>query len=163
MRGRQRQDRDISAHATEGDVSGGERALWRQWMRDLGQQLRRLRGFLGLSQEQLARLAGVSQGAVSRLETARGLATPLLTVLKINFAIARELQKPDQTIPDTDPRRPLDIGNAHLFAERALRPDAVQRLPDANFEAFVRLYRETPERLRAGLLAIMRAAAAGLK
>jgi len=162
VRGRHRQDRDVAPPAA-GDLSGDERAVWRQWMRDLGQQLRRLRELLGLSQEQLAQLAGVSQGAVSRLETAHGLATPLLTVLKINLAIARELQRSDQSIPDTDPRRPLDIGNAHLLAERALRPDTLQRLPDANFEAFVRLYRETPERLREGLLAIMRAAAAGLK
>jgi transcriptional regulator with XRE-family HTH domain len=147
----------------EGDLSGGERAAWRQWMRELGQQLRRLRELLGLSQDQLARLAGVSQGAVSRLETGRGVATPLLTVLKINLALARELQQRNQTIPDTDPRRPLDIGNAHLLADTFVPTDAVQRVPDADFEAFVRLYRDTPERLRAGLLAIMTAAAAGLK
>jgi len=41
---------------------------WREWMRGLGRQLRRVREFLGLSQDQVARLAGVSQGAVSRLE-----------------------------------------------------------------------------------------------
>ena len=163
MSERHKRNKGVIVHATEGDRSDDGRAVWQQWMRDLGQQLRRLRELLGLSQDQLARLAGVSQGAVSRLETGRGVATPLLTVLKINVAIAHELQKSNQIIPDTDPHRPLDIGNAHLFTEWALRPDALRRLPDANFEAFVRLYRETPERLREGLLAIMKAAVAGLK
>ena len=36
-----------------------------------GRRQRRVREFLGLSQEQLARLAGVSQRALSRLETAK--------------------------------------------------------------------------------------------
>ena len=49
-------------------------AQWKEWMRAFGRQERRIREFLGLSQEQIARLAGVSQGAVSRLEAGRGLA-----------------------------------------------------------------------------------------
>ena len=35
---------------------------WSNWMRDLGREVRRLRAFLGLSQERLAKAAGVSQG-----------------------------------------------------------------------------------------------------
>ncbi len=42
---------------------------------------RRVREFLGLSQVQLARLAGISQGGVSRFESGRGLSTPLLVVV----------------------------------------------------------------------------------
>src|SRR5262245_49212375 len=60
---------------------------WGEWMRAFGRQERRVREFLGLSQDQLARLAGVSQGAVSRLEAGRGLATPLLVVMKINLVL----------------------------------------------------------------------------
>ena len=49
-----------------------------------GQRIRKAREFLGLSQDQLARLADVSQGAVSRVEAGRGMATPLLTFVKLN-------------------------------------------------------------------------------
>ena len=55
-----------------------DKAEWQAWMRSLGLQVRRVREFVGLSQEQVARTAGVSQGAVSRLEAGRGLGTPLL-------------------------------------------------------------------------------------
>ena len=60
---------------------------WSNWMRDLGREVRRQREFLGLSQERLARAAGVSQGAVSRLEAGRGLATPLLVAVKIRLVL----------------------------------------------------------------------------
>lgn len=52
-------------------------------MRALGRQNRAIREFLGLSQEEVARRAGVSQGAVSRLEAGRGMSTPLLVVMKV--------------------------------------------------------------------------------
>src|SRR4029077_4001231 len=114
------------------------------------------------SQDQVARLAGVSQGAVSRLEIARGLATPLLIVMKVNLAIAGELRKLDQAVVDADLRRTLDIQDALCSPQRALRPEAIQLISDPNFTTLVRLYRETPEREREGLLTIMRAVAAGL-
>src|SRR5262245_38851212 len=82
---------------------------WRQWMRDFGQRLRRTRDFLGLSQEEVARLAGVSQGAVSRLETAHGLATPLLVVLKVQQAIAHHLRKLDPALLNAELRRNLEL------------------------------------------------------
>lgn len=56
-------------------------------MRGLGSKLRRTREAIGLSQSELAVAAGVSQGAISRLETGRGLATPLLVVLKTAIAL----------------------------------------------------------------------------
>ena len=55
------------------------------WMRDLGCEMRRLREFLGLSQERLAQAAGASQGAVSRLEAGRGLGTSLLTAVRMQW------------------------------------------------------------------------------
>jgi transcriptional regulator with XRE-family HTH domain len=56
-------------------------------MRELGQTIRKAREATGLSQSELASVAGVSQGAISRLETGRGLATPLLVVLKTAIAL----------------------------------------------------------------------------
>jgi transcriptional regulator with XRE-family HTH domain len=131
-------------------------------MLDLGQQIRRLREFVGLSQHDLARLAQVSQGAVSRLETARGLATPLLIVVKINLALTAELQKLDATVSNTNLCRTRGVQDLLQWPEGALRPDAVRYSPDPTFEAFVRLFRETSERHRDVLLAIMRTAAAAL-
>jgi len=156
---RRRQER-VSAQASEGDLSG-EQAVWQQWIRDLGRQLRRRRELAGLSQDQLARRAGVSQGAVSRLEMARGLATPLLIVVKINLVLARELGNLDQTILDAD--RTLDIRDALRSLEKTLRPDAPRPTSDRDFTALVRLYRETPAARREGLLAIVKATAAALQ
>ena len=68
-----------------------DKAEWQAWMRSLGLQVRRVREFVGLSQEQVARTAGVSQGAVSRLEAGRGLGTPLLVILKVRLALTRAL------------------------------------------------------------------------
>ena len=74
--------------AWEGNGSGAQ-LDWSSWIKGLGKQARRVREFLGLSQEQVARAAGVSQGAVSRFEGGRGLATPLLVVMKVNSRSAQ--------------------------------------------------------------------------
>jgi transcriptional regulator with XRE-family HTH domain len=137
-----------------------DEATWRPWMLELGKQIRRLRRLVGLSQQDLADLARVSQGAVSRLETARGLATPLLIVVKINLALLAELRKFDAVVPDTD-LCPRGVSDLLRGPERTLGPDAV--VPDPMFAAFVRLFRETGERHREGLLAIMRAACVALR
>src|SRR4029077_11610448 len=90
--------RDPGRKVTGGRVTRSCRAMsgtgatanwidWGRWMRGLGEQVLRARDLLGLSQDQLARIAGVSQGAVSRLEHGRGLATPLLVVSKIAAAL----------------------------------------------------------------------------
>ena len=83
---------------------------WSRWMRALGRQGRRAREFLGLSQEQLAAVAGVSQGAVSRLEAGRGLATPMLVVLKINLALTHALRRVDPTLLNDELKRVLRSG-----------------------------------------------------
>src|SRR5690348_8880078 len=87
-----------------------DRGDWPAWMRDLGRQLRRVREFLGLSQDQVARLAGVSQGAVSRLEAGRGLATPMLIVLKVHLVLARALGQLDPALIDDQMRESLGLG-----------------------------------------------------
>ena len=65
-------------------------------MRGMGRYTRRLREVVGLSQEQLARRAGVSQGAVSRLEAGRAVNTPLIVVMKINAAMRQALTALDE-------------------------------------------------------------------
>lgn len=136
---------------------------WREWMRELGRRQRRLREFIGLSQEQLARLAGVSQGAVSRLETARGVATPLLIVLKTNAVLAREIRRLDPSLLSSELREAVD-------RQAALNPIGGEAgagdLPlaeDPQLEEIVRLYRKTPARHRPGLLSVLRTMVAGLK
>jgi transcriptional regulator with XRE-family HTH domain len=70
---------------------------WYEWMRALGDSTRKLRTLLGLTQEQLGRLAGVSQGAVSRLEGGRGVSTPLIVVVRIQQAFQQSLAQIDPT------------------------------------------------------------------
>jgi predicted transcriptional regulator len=61
----------------------------REWMQNLGRQVRRTREYLGLTQQELERRAGVSQGAVSRFEGGRALSTPFLAIVRLNVALAR--------------------------------------------------------------------------
>src|SRR5262245_64940742 len=83
---------------------------WQEWMRSLGRHTRRMREFLGLTQEQLGRRAGVSQGAISRLEAGRGLATPLLVVVKIAGALQQSLAALDQALLSPEARRLVEEG-----------------------------------------------------
>src|SRR5215475_12618112 len=86
--------------------NGSEAQLeWSGWIKGLGKRARRVREFLGLSQEQVARVAGVSQGAVSRFEGGRGLATPLLVVMKVNAALRRGVSAVDHDVLSEDARR----------------------------------------------------------
>jgi len=140
----------------------GETPVWQHWMRDFGLHLRRTREFLGLSQEQVARLAGVSQGAVSRLETARGLATPMLIVLKVQLAVVRHLRELDPAILSPELRHALEMQDAlsRPFGDGGIGARVTN---DPVLEELVHIYRETPERHHKALLEILRAAATGLK
>jgi len=131
-------------------------------MLDLGKRHRRLREFLGLSQDQLARLAGVSQGAVSRLETARGLATPLLIVLKINEALAEQLRHVDQTVLSADLRAALDA-QGRLSPSNAVAFRDLPIVDEPQLGELILLYHETLERNRPALLSVMRALVEGFR
>jgi transcriptional regulator with XRE-family HTH domain len=133
---------------------------WREWMRGLGRQARRIREFLGLSQEQIARLAGVSQGAVSRLEGGRGLATPLLVVVKLNVAMRKALSAYDPELLSDEARQIL-VHNDHLIPE-GNRFAEYPMASDAGIEELVHLYRGLPERQREKLLGVVRATATAL-
>jgi transcriptional regulator with XRE-family HTH domain len=134
---------------------------WREWMRELGIQQRRIRQFLGLSQEDLARRAAVSQAAVSRLETGRGLATPLLIVLRIGQALVRELRQLDPAILSTRLRGAVETPD--------LLPDGFGHPPDVDpsedergAEELVAIYQALPEAQRADFLVFLRSAATAL-
>ena len=134
---------------------------WPARMRDLGRQIRRVREFLGLSQDQVARLAGVSQGAVSRLEAGRGLATPMLIVLKVHLVLARALSAFDPALLDDQIRETLGLGGlmaAAPTAENGSHP--ITR--DRDLEEMVQLYRSLSERQRRTLVAVVRATATSL-
>ena len=130
---------------------------WSRWMRGLGRHTRRMREFLGLSQEQLARGAGVSQGAVSRLESGRGLATPLLVLLKINLALKREMEKLDPELLSDEARtlRNMDDRIAPPSEGGGFRDITVMK--DPALEQLILIYRSVPERQRERLLAVMTA------
>jgi DNA-binding XRE family transcriptional regulator len=132
---------------------------WREWMRDLGRQIRRGRELLGFSQEQLARLAGVSQGAVSRLETARGLATPTLVVLRVSRVLAGELGKVDPAVMDPDLRNMRSI----LQPSDAVVAEAGTVGADPHLEELMEIYRRMAPAQRPAMLAILRAAVSALK
>ena len=131
---------------------------WPVWMHDLGRQLRHMREFLGLSQDQVARLAGVSQGAVSRLEAGRGLATPLLVVLKVHVALTRALSALDPEILDEQTREGMSLGG--LVPPALGAPGPITK--DAELDELIELYRSVPERQRRTLVAVMRATARSL-
>jgi len=63
---------------------------WCAWLRRLGESLRELREALGLSQEELASRAGLSQGSVSRFENGRNSHIGALVILKLGAALARQ-------------------------------------------------------------------------
>jgi transcriptional regulator with XRE-family HTH domain len=135
---------------------------WKEWWQTLGRQHRQVREFLGFSQEQVARLAGVSQGAVSRLEAGRGLATPMLVILKINLVFRRALDGMDPTLLNDDLRHFLEL-------ERRLSPpigdtgfNAVPLTKDPDLDEVVRLYRSLPDRGRQTFLSVVRAVAGAL-
>ncbi len=145
-----------------GDECGqGEATLdWTGWIKALGRQARRVREFIGLSQEQVARMAGVSQGAVSRFEGGRGLATPLLVVMKVNASLRRAVSSLDPELLSADARRLVVLDELMPGREDATDGLAVAR--DPNLEELVRIFHDVPERQRQRLLAVMRAAAGAL-
>jgi len=139
-----------------------ETADWREWMRGLGRQLRRVREFLGLSQDQVARLAGVSQGAVSRLEAGRGLATPLIVVLKVHLVLTRALRAFDPALPEEEVRATLGLESLIAPPNGVDNHEPMPVTRDADLEMLVQLYRTLPERQRRTLVAVVRATAGSL-
>jgi transcriptional regulator with XRE-family HTH domain len=147
-----------------------ENIVWRKWMADFGKHVRRVREFIGFSQEQLAKLSGVSQGAVSRFESGRGLNTPFLVILKLNMALARALRTLDQSVLTDDVQRFLDQMEFFVLPDKAGHPPVIGGTPfehirlaaEPEIELLVKRYRELGEGRRPVFLAVMDAVANSL-
>ena len=125
--------------------------------------MRRIREALGASQEQVARLAGVSQGAVSRLEGGRALLTPLIVVLKITLALKRAVEEKDAA--SMSPER-----NILRATHERIQPNLDEKgefrsfpvLADPQLEELVRLFHAMPSRQKTLLVDVLSAVAAAL-
>lgn len=119
---------------------------WTSWMRDFGLAIRRSRELVGISQGELARLCGVSQAAVSRLEAARGMATPLTVVLRILSV----LQRPIAALPpDKVPRDLTMLLDLSMAGRRGPSSDF-----DSGLAQLLERYREMTPAQRARFLQV---------
>ena len=133
-------------------------------MRDLGSTVRRIREFVGLSQERLAKMAAVSQGAVSRLEAGRGLATPFLVVAKIHDVLDRALANVEPETVSGDLRLRFEPDRFWSSGDGATEQGAeATASTDHELEDLVVRYRHLPPTKRATFLAIIRAALGALE
>src|SRR5215470_13347406 len=125
------------------EVPGG--SSWVEWMRALGRRARHVREFLGLTQDELGRMAGVSQGAISRLESGRGLATPLLVVVKIGGALQQALATVDQGLLSPEARRLVDEGVRLTPPGAAATRGDSPLTSDPALEEYIQLFHRVPE------------------
>ena len=139
------------------EVPGG--SSWVEWMRALGRRARHVREFLGLTQDELGRMAGVSQGAISRLESGRGLATPLLVVVKIGGALQHALATVDQSLLSPEARRMIEEGFRLTPPGPSESPQESPLTSDPALEEYVQLFHRVPDRRRGTVLAVVRATA----
>jgi len=130
-----------------------------QLIRDLGRWTRRVREFLGYSQDRLAKLADVSQGAVSRVEAGRGKATPLLTFWKINGVFVKALSELDASILTADAKAMLEKAQ-HLAQPVSHVPGLM--LVDPILSRLIATYQTLPERERRGFVTVLDATATSL-
>jgi transcriptional regulator with XRE-family HTH domain len=130
-------------------------------MRSCGALLRRLRTFLGLSQHEVARAAGLSQATVSRLEMGRGISTPFVVVLQVTLTLLNALRALDPSAMSDDLRDLLDL-------RRSLAPlldgeeIATPPLTNPDVEELVRLHATVQGESRTLFLDAVRALAAAL-
>jgi len=135
---------------------------WAGHIRRLGRLVRHARHVLSLSQVDLARRSGVSQGGVSRLEAGKGLGTPLVTFLKVYIVLVDELRRRDQRLLDHDMRELLSTADAMpawVSHELAEPPPVVQ---DPDLEQLIQIFGQVPAGERSGFLSVMMATAGTL-
>jgi transcriptional regulator with XRE-family HTH domain len=161
----QRKERSPSGRGTP------SKQTWRQWITEFGAHVRRVREFLGLSQEQVARAAGVSQGAVSRFEGGRGLSTPFVGIMKINLALAHALKQLEPDLLTDEVRRfmkhleilklPDDSGTPVGPVGPNFRK--IQLSPNPELLQVIDLYYDLPESKREAFIAVMTATISALR
>ena len=139
------------------EAPGGEHLDWTRWMRALGRQERRVREFLGISQEKLARLSSVSQGAISRLESGRGVAVPFLAVLKVPLVLVRALRAMDPALLTPELQRVLSIDAILSPPAGDIGVSLGSITKDPAAEELLRLYGRLAERRRRRFLSLVRA------
>ena len=161
----QRKERSSSGRGTTG------KQTWRQWITEFGAHVRRVREFLGLSQEQVARAAGVSQGAVSRFEGGRGLSTPFVGIMKINLALAHALKELEPDLLTEEVRRFMKHLEVLKLPDDAATPvgpvgpnfKKIQLSPNPELLQVIELYYELPESKRQAFIAVMTATISALR
>ena len=161
----QRKERSSSGRGATG------KQTWRQWITEFGAHVRRVREFLGLSQEQVARAAGVSQGAVSRFEGGRGLSTPFVGIMKINLALAYALKELEPDLLTDDVRRFMKHLEVLKLPDDAGTPvgpvgphfKKIQLSPNPELVQVIELYYELPESKREAFIAVMSATISALR
>jgi len=161
----QRKERSASGRGTTG------KQTWRQWITEFGAHVRRVREFLGLSQEQVARAAGVSQGAVSRFEGGRGLSTPFVGIMKINLALAHALKELEPDLLTDEVRRFMKHLEVLKLPDDAATPvgpvgpnfKKIQLSPNPELLQVIELYYELPESKRQAFIAVMTATISALR
>ena len=161
----QRRERSSSGRGTS------SKQTWRQWITEFGAHVRRVREFLGLSQEQVARAAGVSQGAVSRFEGGRGLSTPFVGIMKINLALAHALKELEPDLLTDEVRRFMKHLEVLKLPDDAATPvgpvgpnfKKIQLSPNPELLQVIELYYELPESKRQAFIAVMTATISALR
>ncbi len=161
----QRKERSSSGRGTTG------KQTWRQWITEFGAHVRRVREFLGLSQEQVARAAGVSQGAVSRFEGGRGLSTPFVGIMKINLALAHALKELEPDLLTDEVRRFMKHLEVLKLPDDAATPvgpvgpnfKKIQLSPNPELLQVIELYYDLPESKRQAFIAVMTATISALR
>lgn len=161
----QRKERSSSGRGTT------SKQTWRQWITEFGAHVRRVREFLGLSQEQVARAAGVSQGAVSRFEGGRGLSTPFVGIMKINLALAYALKELEPGMLTDEVKRFLKhLEILHLPTDQGapvgpVGPNfrKIQLSPNPELVQVIELYYDLPESKRQAFVAVMSATISALR
>jgi transcriptional regulator with XRE-family HTH domain len=133
-------------------------------MRDLGRDARRIREFLDLSQERLAKTAGVSEGAVSCLEAGRGTATPFLVVAKVRGALVIALREVDPATVPEDMRQMLDAERFFAPSQGTAKGEAAAAsVPtDPALDDLIRRYRHMTKQERLTFLTFVRVALGAL-
>lgn len=139
---------------------GADVAEWEAWLTAFGSTVRRVRLFLGLTQQQLAEIAGVSQGSISRVERLAAAATPLLTVVRVQTALRTALAGVDPGLLAPDLRRFIE-GQPDMLAGTLPAADGAI-VQDPVLDTVMRIVRRVPPAQRPAFLQIVEAAAAAL-